>query len=124
MTASRGQLKTLTLPLSELALVSTADNVTHLELGEPLTRPRPVVHTSDAAEPKMRDFPHEDRHRYGAGVLVGIIDVGGFDFAHDDFLGDDGRTRWVRIWDQGSDGDAPAYDDFSPATATCSPPTT
>jgi hypothetical protein len=34
-------------------------------------------------------------------VLVGIIDVGGFDFAHSDFLDRDGATRWVAIWDQG-----------------------
>lgn len=37
------------------------------------------------------------------GVLVGVIDVGGFDFAHPDFLDEEGRTRWVGIWDQGGD---------------------
>ena len=36
----------------------------------------------------------------GKGVLVGIVDVGGFDFAHQDFVGKDGKTRFVRIWDQ------------------------
>lgn len=34
-------------------------------------------------------------------VLVGIIDVHGFDFAHPEFLDDDGDTRFVAIWDQG-----------------------
>ena len=33
-------------------------------------------------------------------VLIGIIDVGGFDFAHPDFLDEDGETRFVSIWDQ------------------------
>lgn len=36
-------------------------------------------------------------------VIVGIIDVGGFDFAHPDFLNADGTTRFIRIWDQGGD---------------------
>ncbi|HYR28752.1 MAG TPA: S8 family serine peptidase, partial [Thermoanaerobaculia bacterium] len=112
-TASRGQLKTMTLRLSELERVSTAPNVTHLEIGEPLARPRPIVHTSDPAEPKPHKFEYEDRHRYGAGVLIGIVDVGGFDFAHDEFIAD-GKTRWVRIWDQGTEGRAPSFRDFSP----------
>jgi subtilisin family serine protease len=34
-------------------------------------------------------------------VLIGIIDVQGFDFAHPDFLDREGKTRFVRIWDQG-----------------------
>ncbi len=42
-------------------------------------------------------------HKYGEGVLVGIIDVDGFDFAHPDFLDENGLTRFERIWDQGGD---------------------
>ncbi|MBA2604548.1 MAG: S8 family serine peptidase [Acidobacteria bacterium] len=37
----------------------------------------------------------------GKGVLIGIVDVGGFDFAHPDFLDSTGGTRFVAIWDQG-----------------------
>jgi subtilisin family serine protease len=33
-------------------------------------------------------------------VLVGLIDVEGFDFTHPAFLDDKGKTRFVRIWDQ------------------------
>ncbi len=33
-------------------------------------------------------------------IIIGIIDVGGFDFAHPDFLDQDGETRFVSIWDQ------------------------
>ncbi len=40
-------------------------------------------------------------------VLIGIIDVQGFDFAHPDFLDAEGKTRFVRIWDQGGDGREP-----------------
>lgn len=43
----------------------------------------------------------------GEGVLIGIIDVGGFDFAHPDFLDAQGKTRFVAIWDQGGDNRAP-----------------
>jgi hypothetical protein len=32
-------------------------------------------------------------------ILMGIIDVGGFDFSHEDFLDGEGNTRWVGIWD-------------------------
>lgn len=39
----------------------------------------------------------------GRGVLIGIIDVQGFDFAHPDFLDNAGGTRFVGIWDQGGD---------------------
>jgi subtilisin family serine protease len=39
----------------------------------------------------------------GEGVLIGIIDVQGFDFAHQDFLDKDGNTRFLRIWDQAGD---------------------
>ena len=37
-------------------------------------------------------------------MLIGIIDVGGFDFAHPDFMTSDGMTRFVSIWDQGEGG--------------------
>jgi subtilisin family serine protease len=41
------------------------------------------------------------KHQLGAEILIGIVDVQGFDFAHPDFLDSDGETRFVRIWDQG-----------------------
>src|SRR5260370_1439905 len=39
----------------------------------------------------------------GRDVLIGLIDVQGFDFAHEDFLDEHGRTRFVSIWDQGGE---------------------
>ncbi len=41
--------------------------------------------------------------KIGENVLVGIIDVGGLDFAHPDFMDDQGKSRIVAIWDQGGD---------------------
>lgn len=55
-----------------------------LELG--LKHPSPVP----------KNWPKVDTSK----VLVGIIDTGGFDFAHPDFV-KDGKTRFLAIWDQG-----------------------
>ena len=54
-------------------------------------------------------------------MLVGIIDVGGFDFAHEDFADSNEGTRWEAIWDQGGTGRPspaegrkhPRFDDFA-----------
>jgi subtilisin family serine protease len=107
-TGSRGQLRTMRLPLSEVQKLAEARNVMHLELGEPLAEPTPIVvpeHISEAKKPP--NFKQDRRHKYGKDVLIGIIDVQGFDFAHPDFLTKDGKTRWMAIWDQGGTGKAP-----------------
>ena len=77
--------------------------VSYIEPGQTLRGPEPavggVVKKPDAA--LRRVSAQARRHGYGRDVLVGIIDVGGFDFAHADFLAEGGKTRWVAIWDQG-----------------------
>jgi len=100
----RGQIQAMTLPLSQVALLAEAGNVTHLEVGEPLSPPAPTVDPSKVGPPDRArtDFGSATRHRFGEDVLIGIIDVQGFDFAHPDFLTRDGSTRWVAIWDQGA----------------------
>ena len=77
--------------------------VSYVEPGQTLEGPEPSVGGAQAPpNPELRRVAaHSERHRYGTDVLVGIIDVGGFDFAHEDFLDADGGTRWVAIWDQG-----------------------
>lgn len=52
-------------------------------------RPRPALESG-----------HEGTVR-SADVVIGIIGFGGFDFAHPDFQDGSGRTRFIRIWDQG-----------------------
>lgn len=80
-----------------------AGSVAYFELGQTLRGPEPAGGASaDAPDHDERRVAEEARrHRHGRDVLVGIIDVGGFDFAHDDFAARDGSTRWVAIWDQG-----------------------
>jgi len=78
--------------------------VSYVEPDQTLHSPEPILGRATAPPDRdMRRVPAEARrHRYGRDVLVGIIDVGGFDFAHEDFLEPGGNaTRWVAIWDQG-----------------------
>ena len=76
-------------------------SVVNVELGQPLRLPDQKVERA-ARRPRssLRRVPGR-RHRSGEGVLVGLIDVGGFDFTHPDFLDGQGGTRFERIWDQG-----------------------
>jgi subtilisin family serine protease len=101
--ARRGNLVATTVSLSELPDLAAHPRVMQIEPGEPLAAPTPEI-----SREKKLDPPDATRWRYGparkhhdgAGVLIGIVDVQGFDFAHPDFL-DGGKTRFVRIWDQG-----------------------
>lgn len=101
--ARRGNLVATTVSLSELPELAQHPRVMQIEPGEPLAAPTPEISREKKVEP-----PDPSRWRYGSarkhhdgtGVLIGIIDVQGFDFAHPDFL-DGGKTRFVRIWDQG-----------------------
>ena len=78
--------------------------VAYIETGLSLSAPNPTdSHPDQEPDSRLRRISTcEELHKYGADVLVGIIDVGGFDFAHDDFL-DNGHTRFEAIWDQGGD---------------------
>jgi subtilisin family serine protease len=105
------------------------DQIVYIAPAEPISRPpkplRPlaVAEQSTATPPKSRwiqiksaaDWPTttkwknelikraEDRN-----VMIGIIDVQGFDFAHPDFIDPTkGETRFVGIWDQGGNTRAP-----------------
>jgi subtilisin family serine protease len=89
--------------IQELLALHRAGSVSYIELGETLRGPEPSG-GEDGGKPdrRLRQVAAQaKRHGYGRDVLVGIIDVGGFDFAHEDFRTDEGGTRWVGIWDQG-----------------------
>jgi subtilisin family serine protease len=105
MRARKGNLVAARVPLSELKKIAADDNVLHVELGEPLTTPNPHVSTERVSEPQstLGKFGDLSSVRLdAANVLIGIIDVQGFDFSHPDFLDRAGKTRFVRIWDQGA----------------------
>lgn len=81
-------------------------------------RANPAVAFVHPADPLKLDLPSPSRARHkprsmavgnarahgrGDGLIIGVIDVGGFDFSHPDFLNPDGTTRFLAIWDQGGD---------------------
>ncbi len=101
-TARMGTLSIAQVPVNKLPALVENDDVTRVEMGQALSRPRPVVHHGDVSAPaaSSRKFGKAALHKDGAGVLIGIIDVQGFDFAHPDFLDASGQTRFVAIWDQ------------------------
>lgn len=103
--ARRGNLIAADVPLGDLDAVAAHEDVLFIEASEPLKTPRPVKINAGVAAPakSVRVVGREKLHRKGAGVLVGIIDVGGFDFTHSDFRTARGGTRFLRIWDQGGD---------------------
>jgi subtilisin family serine protease len=110
--ARRGQIVQVQAPLDQLPALTRDPNVAYIEIAEALKAPTPAVAElrPKAPSPALRRFGDPSRHRFGAGVLVGLIDVQGFDFAHRDFLDRHGRTRFVRIWDQGGTARPSPYD--------------
>lgn len=99
ITAERGRLATMEIPVADLPKLSAQDSVVRIEMGEALKHPRPQVSNATVSAPSatVRRFGTDG----GKNVLIGIIDVEGFDFAHPDFLDANGTTRFVSIWDQG-----------------------
>ena len=85
------------LPAKNVEELQAISGVTYVEPGQTLHAPEPIVgEERDVAAPRVglrRITAEARRHRYGRGVLVGIVDVGGFDFAHEDFRDPSGKTR-------------------------------
>lgn len=105
VSATMKNLATATVPLTDLPRLTQHDAVRYVEIGAPLAAPQPIIHSSSVATPSsdLRRVGAANLHTYGDNVLIGIIDVQGFDFAHPDFLDEKG-TRFIRIWDQGGTG--------------------
>jgi subtilisin family serine protease len=104
-TARKANLRTFELPVGDAVALADDPSVVGVELGQPLAPPDPKVHNGPQQAPGMaeRNVGNSRHHRFGANVLVGLIDVEGFDFSHVDFSDGKGGTRFVAIWDQGGD---------------------
>jgi subtilisin family serine protease len=100
----KGNIISSTVFLTDLKSLSENKQVVGIERPQVLKLADPVIADMYAktAPPSRWD---ELRKKYPVvnDVLVGIIDVQGFDFAHPDFLDSNGKSRFLRIWDQGSD---------------------
>jgi subtilisin family serine protease len=105
LTAVKGAVGTAELPVKKAIELAMHDRVAFAELGQPLVVPTPRLSTGRVSAPGMSERRVADaaRHKYGADVLIGLIDVGGFDFAHPDFRDRSAGTRFLRIWDQGGE---------------------
>ena len=103
ITSRKANLATAELYCADAVALREEPWVDQVELGQPLAVPTPVVAAGSPRTPALssRRFGDGRRHGFGEDVLVGVIDVGGFDFAHPDFLDEGGRTRFISIWDQG-----------------------
>jgi subtilisin family serine protease len=103
--ARRGNIVSARVPLDQLPQLGRDPRVAVVEFGEGLNQPQPVVTNGSPAAPTAaaRRLGKESQHHYGKDVLIGIIDVQGFDFSHPDFLEGKDKTRFVAIWDQGGD---------------------
>ena len=112
-TARMGTLSTAKVPLSKLKKLTADPLVRQVALGQGLRDPNPVISTGKATNPgpKLRAVRRVNLHKNGRGVLVGIIDVQGFDFAHSDFV-INGKTRFEAIWDMGADADGTSPKDY------------
>jgi subtilisin family serine protease len=112
----KDQIVQVQAPLDEIPAIASKPGVTYVEIAETLKMP--VVTTADktpaAPTASERRFGSAAKHKFGEDILIGIIDVQGFDFSHSDFLDEDGKTRFVRIWDQGGDA-RPSPHDRDPA---------
>ncbi|HYF33009.1 MAG TPA: S8 family serine peptidase [Chitinophagaceae bacterium] len=97
-----GNLVAARIRLTELNKLAANDDVVGIELPRTLKLSDPLVSDRYADQKQRLPFKKlKKQFPQKSNVLIGIIDVGGFDFAHPDFL-KDGKTRFLRIWDQGS----------------------
>lgn len=88
-----------TVPVSLLDELEREPAIAFVHPADPLKLDAPP--TAAARERVDKSIGDAEDYGSGKGVLVGIVDVGGFDFAHEDFLDAGGQTRFVAIWDQG-----------------------
>jgi len=90
-TLFKGNLSTAVIRLDQIKNVLKDEMVAYIEMGESLKAPTPVVSSDKVRAPTklLRKFNTSG----GKKVLIGIIDVQGFDFAHNDFLKNDVPER-------------------------------
>ena len=97
----RQNIVAATVPISYLDELENNVDVAFIQPADPLKLNLPA--SLPGKKPTSRRINQKNLHHQGKDVLIGIIDVGGFDFAHSDFLDADGKTRFINIWDQKSD---------------------
>ena len=106
----RGRTATATLKLDQLDKLAADPAVAYLGFGDAIRYPEALLGSvANRGADVVADVPAADRRKGNHRVLVGVVDVGGFDFAHEDFV-DGSQTRFIRIWDQGAESGVPPVD--------------
>ena len=91
---AQGRLASMRLGLEEIENLAGDANIVTIEPAETLKPPRPLKGSATTSSPAARVVGNErKKHGDGAGVIIGLIDVEGFDWAHPDFLGQAGKSR-------------------------------
>jgi subtilisin family serine protease len=99
---TRRSMMCATVPVAMLDDLSLDPAVAYIHASDALTLDEPeITAVSSQTVPTSKAIGDVKEFGRGKGVLIGIIDVGGFDFSHPDFLDKRGNTRFVAIWDQG-----------------------
>lgn len=104
-----GNIITSNISMKELGelMKEEGDDIFHIQLGQTISIPDPKVKMSVSKPNREFERLNNNSVNGGEGVIIGIIDVAGFDFSHPDFLDSNGETRFIRIWDQGGDNRKP-----------------
>lgn len=92
-----------TIPVSMLDELDSEPGIAFIHPAEPLKLDAPDVVPVNEQTIPSRNADLAKKFGRGDKVMIGIIDVGGFDFSHPEFLDDSGKTRIEAIWDQGGD---------------------
>lgn len=98
----RGNQIVVDIPLGNLQELLADPGVISVERAEHIRFSPPIQGGGvDSIAEHARCVPNAPEHH--KKVLIGIVDVGGFDFSHPDFLDktNPAETRFVKIWDQG-----------------------
>jgi len=116
VTRRSGRIGAATVTIAELEELNADPAVQSIELAETLRSPDPQISAVVPPQPTAGRYAAFNNgtigiaggksrsiDQIGKNVLIGIIDVGGIDFAHDDFMDENGKSRIIRIWDQGGD---------------------
>jgi subtilisin family serine protease len=98
-----------TIPVTLLDSLRQDPRVAFVQLADSLKYrlPSPDPSTAGNTKPRSRAAGKPSEHGGGANTIIGVVDVGGFDFSHPDFSDGAGGTRFIAIWDQGGDFRSP-----------------
>ena len=101
---SCGKIIKAAVVLDDLKILASSKHIVGIEGSQSvLTPPLTNFAIGTNQEPKGLKLDNKIPNINSQNVLIGVIDVGGFDYAHTDFLDNDGHTRFAAIWDQGGD---------------------